>query len=250
VLPGTEARYLAPLEVRKIPGVGKVTEGNLHSIGIHRIGDLAALEEKDLASRFGKWGLALAGKAQGLDAGGWFDAEIGARGGPKSVSHEHTFDQDTRDPERLEATLAHLAEKVGRRLREHGLKARTIQVKLRYSDFSTITRAQTLPAPTALDIDLIEQSRKLLHNNWERHREIRLIGIHAAGFDTDDGQLGLLDGGRTERWHNALTAADKLRDRFGESAIALGAGLRGRFRERVHENPAALPGKEAPDKKH
>jgi len=244
VLPGVEARFLAPLEVRRIPGVGKVTEKNLHAIGIRRIGDLAALDEKDLEARFGKWGLALAGKSQGLDAGGWFDTEIGERGDPKSISHEHTFDRDTSDAERLEATLAHLAEKVARRLREHGLHARTIQLKLRYSDFSTITRAHSLAAPTQLDIDLIEQSRRLLHANWERPREIRLIGIHASGFEQDVGQLDLMDGGRNERWRQALEAADRLRDRYGESAVALGSGLRGKYRERVQENPAALPGKE------
>lgn len=244
VLPGTEARYLAPLEVRKIPGVGKVMEANLHSIGVRRIGDLAALDDKVLESRFGKWGLALAGKSQGFDAGGWFDQEIGARGAPKSVSHEHTFNEDTHDQDRLESTLAHLAEKVARRLREHGLKARTIQLKLRYTGFSTITRAQTLPAPTQLDIALIEASRRLLRGNWEKGRDIRLIGIHASGFDAEDGQMGLIDGERDERWRQALTAADKLRDKFGESAVSLGSGMQGKFRERVHENPAALPGKE------
>jgi DNA polymerase-4 len=244
VLPDREARFLAPLEVRRIPGVGKVMEKNLHSIGMRRIGDLAALGDKDLESRFGKWGLALAGKAQGLDAGGWFDAEIGERGNPKSISHEHTFDQDTLDAERLEATLAHLAEKVARRLREHGLHARTLQLKLRYSDFSTITRAHTLTRPSQLDIDLIEQSRRLLHANWERGRAIRLIGIHTSGFEHADRQLDLMDGGRSDRWRQALEAADRLRDRYGESAVALGSGLRGKFRERVQENPAALPGKE------
>ena len=244
VLPGVEARFLAPLEVRKIPGVGKVTERSLHSIGIRRVGDLAVLPEKDLEARFGKWGLALAGKSQGLDAGGWFDAEIGARTDPKSISHEHTFNEDTRDAERLETTLAHLSEKVARRLREHALYARTIQLKLRYSDFSTITRAHSLPAPTQLDIDLIEHSRRLLHANWDRTQAVRLIGIHASGFEDAVGQMNLMDGGRSERWRQALEAADKLRDRYGESAVALGSGLRGKFRERVHENPAALPGKE------
>jgi DNA polymerase IV len=244
VLPGVEARFLAPLEVRRIPGVGKVMEKNLHSLGIRRIGDLAALGDKELESRFGKWGLALAGKAQGLDAGGWFDSEIGDRGDPKSISHEHTFDQDTQDAERLEATLAHLAEKVGRRLREHGLHARTIQLKLRYSDFSTITRAHSLECPTQLDIHLVEHSRGLLRANWDRGRAIRLIGIHASGFEHSSGQLDLLDDGRSERWRQALGAADRLRDRYGEAAVALGSGLRGRYRERVQENPAALPGKE------
>jgi DNA polymerase-4 len=244
VMPGVEARFLAPLEVRRIPGVGKVTEKNLHSIGIRRIGDLAALDEADLESRFGKWGLALAGKAQGFDAGGWFDSEIGERDQPKSISHEHTFDSDTRDPDRIDSTIAHLAEKVGRRLREHGLYARTIQLKLRYSDFSTITRAHSLPAPTQIDIDLVENARKLARDNWDRTRAIRLLGVHASGFVEERGQMNLIDGGRSERWRQALEATDKLRDRFGESAVSLGSGLRGRFRERVQENPAALPGKE------
>jgi DNA polymerase-4 len=244
VLPGVEARFLAPLAVRKIPGVGKVMEKNLHTIGIHRVGDLAVLDESLLASRFGKWGLALAGKAQGFDAGGWFDEEIGARGDPKSISHEHTFGEDTRNPDRLMATLAHLAEKVGRRLREHGLHARTIQLKLRYSDFSTYTRACSLPSPTQLDIDLIEHSRRLLLANWDTQRAIRLLGVHTSGFERDLGQMDLIDGGRSERWRQALEAADRLRDRYGETAVALGSGLRGRYRERVQENPAALPGRE------
>ncbi|HEX4136950.1 MAG TPA: DNA polymerase IV [Bryobacteraceae bacterium] len=249
VLPGMEGRFLAPLEVRKVPGVGKVMEKNLHALGIRRIGDLAALDEEILESRFGKWGLALAGKAQGLDAGGWFDrkvpdSEIGERSDPKSISHEHTFNTDTKDPGQLEATLSHLAEKVGRRLREHGLHARTLQLKLRYSDFSTITRAHTFSAPTQLDIDLIKHSRHLLHANWETRREIRLLGVQTSGFERDQGQLDLMDGGRSERWRQALEAADRLRDRYGESAVALGSGMRGRYRERVQQNPAALPGKE------
>src|ERR1700721_635822 len=156
IVPGAEASFLAPLDVRKIPGVGKVTEKNLNDCGIRKVGDLAALEDSFLESRFGKWGLALAGKARGLDAGGWFDAEVGERDEPKSISHEHTFNHDTRDEDQVDATLAHLAEKVGRRLREHGLRARTVQLKLRYSDFTTITRAQSLATPTQLDIDLVE----------------------------------------------------------------------------------------------
>jgi DNA polymerase-4 len=244
VLPGVEARFLATLEVRKVPGVGKVMEKNLHEVGIHYIGDLAALDEKVLEGRFGKWGLALAGKSQGLDAGGWFDSEIGERGDPKSISHEHTFGVDSKDAGQLEATLAHLSEKVGRRLREHALFARTIQLKLRYSDFTTITRAHTFASPTQLDIDLVEHSRRLFYANWDKRREVRLLGISTSSFEKDQGQMGLIDGERTERWRQVLGAADKLRDRFGESAVALGSGMRGHYRERVQENPAALPGKE------
>src|SRR5579872_5655480 len=121
VLPGHEAQFLAPLAVRKIPGVGKVTEQSLHALGIHHVGELARFDDAFLEERFGKWGLALAGKARGLDAGGWFDSEVGADTDPKSISHEHTYGEDTADRGMLEATLARLSEMVGRRLRENGL---------------------------------------------------------------------------------------------------------------------------------
>src|ERR1700693_2576582 len=165
IIPGQEAAFLAPLDVRRVPGVGKVTEKNLHAVGIRKVGDLARLDEAFLAERFGKWGLALAGKSRGLDAGGWFDTEIGEDEGPKSISHEHTFSEDTADLVLVESTLARLCEMVGRRLREHKLHARTIQLKLRYSDFSTITRAHSVPRATQLDTELFEEIRSLFHAN-------------------------------------------------------------------------------------
>lgn len=242
VLPGQEARFLEPLDVRRIPGVGKVTEKNLHALGIRKVGDLARLDEASLESRFGKWGLALAGKSRGEDAGGWFDSEIGAEEDPKSISHEHTFDQDTADAARLDATLARLAEKVGRRLREHGLYSRTVQVKLRYSDFSTITRAHTLDHATGIDIELIEHARALFLKNWNG-KPVRLVGVHAGSLEAAEGQLSLLESERQERWRKALEAVDKIRDRFGESSVSLASGMKGDYAERVHENPEGLPGK-------
>jgi DNA polymerase-4 len=97
VLPGEEARFLAPLDVRKIPGVGKVTEKNLQAWGDRKVGDLAALDEQFLRQHLGQWGLALAGKSRGMDAGGWFDGEVGDDNMPKSISHEFTFNEDTAD---------------------------------------------------------------------------------------------------------------------------------------------------------
>ena len=143
IVPGQEANFLAPLDVREIPGVGKVTEQNLHGLGIHKVGDLSRFDDSFLEERFGKWGLALAGKARGEDAGGWFDSEVGADTDAKSISHEHTYNEDTASTEQLESTLMRLSEMVGRRLREGGLHARTLQLKLRYKDFTTITRAHT-----------------------------------------------------------------------------------------------------------
>jgi len=244
VLSGNEAAFLSPLAIRKIPGVGKVTEQSLHALGISTVGDLARFDEAFLEERFGKWGLALAGKAKGLDAGGWFDAEIGADEDPKSMSHEHTFTTDTADAQRLESTLLRLAEMVGRRLREAGLHARTVQLKLRYEDFTTITRAHTLPRSTQHDMELFAAARKLFRDNWKQGRPIRLLGVHASSFDHEEGQLDLLDGDKQRRWRQALSAADHLRDKYGESAVELGGGMSARFRERVHENPASLPGKQ------
>lgn len=243
ILSGEEAKFLAPLDVREIPGVGKVMESHLHSLGIKKVGDLAKLEERELGERFGKWGLALAGKSRGEDAGGWFDTEVGADVDAKSISHEHTYNEDTADPAKLESTLMRLSEMVGRRLREADFHARTIQLKLRYKDFTTITRAHSLPSPTQLDTEIFEQVRSLFRTNWKRGMAVRLLGVQASHFGTQAAQIDLLDGNRQQRWKDALTAADKLRDKFGESSVGLASGLRGSFRERTHENPASLPGK-------
>jgi DNA polymerase IV len=243
VPPGAEAQFLAPLDVRKIPGVGKATERTLHDLGVHRVGDLAALDREFLEERLGKWGGALAGKAVGADAGGWFDSDIGEHEDPKSISHEHTFDEDTADPDVLESTLAHMAEMVGRRLREHELHARTVSIKLRYKDFSTFTRATTLDQPTELDIDLIEQSRLLFRRNWTGEK-VRLLGVNASGLIGMEGQLNLLEAERSARWRKAVSAMDRLKDKFGEGSIHIAAGMRGNWREKVHENPVGLPGKD------
>ena len=243
VLPGTEAAFLAPLDVRRVPGIGKVMEKNLHELGIHKVGDLARLDEAFLEERFGKWGLALAGKSHGEDAGAWYDTEIGEEQGPKSISHEHTFNEDTAEIDRLESTLARLCEMVGRRLREHGLEARTIQLKLRYSDFSTITRAHTPPRATQLDTEIFAEIRELFRRNWKAGAAVRLLGVHVSGWADGAEQMDLLGEEHHEKWKQTMAAADRLRDKFGESAVGLASGMRGTFREKTHENPAGLPGK-------
>ena len=243
IVSGQEAKFLAPLDVREIPGVGKVTEQSLHALDIRKVGDLARFDEDFLEKRFGKWGLALAGKARGEDAGGWFDSEVGADTDAKSISHEHTYNEDTADPEQLEATLMRLSEMVGRRLREAGFFARTIQLKLRYKDFTTITRAHSLSEATQLDTEIFAQARKLFRRNWRKGSEVRLLGVHASSFTEQPPQLDLIDAGRHERWKQALSAADHLRDKFGESSVKLASGMKGGFRERTHENPVGLPGK-------
>jgi DNA polymerase-4 len=190
--------------------------------------------------------LALAGKAFGLDAGGWFDSAFGEREDPKSISHEHTYSEDTADTGKLEATLARLSEMVGRRLREHGLHARTVQIKLRYSDFSTITRAHSIDHSTQLDNELFDTARDLFRGNWKKGEKVRLLGVQATSLSAMEGQLNLLDDAKTVKWRDALRAVDGLRDRFGESAVSLANGIAGTFRERTHEAMVQRPGKRPP----
>lgn len=249
VVPGSEAKFLGPLDVREIPGVGKVTEQKLNAIGIRKVSDFTRFDDAELNERFGKWGLALAGKARGEDAGAWFEGEIGADEGAKSISHEHTYNDDTADVTQLEATLMRLSEMVARRLRENRLRARTIQLKLRYKDFTTITRAHSVEVPTQLDNEIFREIHRLFHANWRKGTEVRLLGVQASHFGDHNSQMDFLQDTTREKWEQALSAADRVRDKFGESSITLGTGMKGGFRERTHENPAALPGKLRADSK-
>ncbi len=248
VIPGQEARFLAPLDVRKIPGVGKKTEAALHRLGIVRVGDLARLDESFLASHFGRWGLALAGKAKGEDAGGWFDSPVGEDEAPKSISHEVTFNEDTADQEQLETTLFKLSEMVSKRLREHRLYSRTIQLKLRYEDFSTITRAKSLDHATQLDREVSAAAVALFREAWDRKTPIRLLGVHAGSLHAAEGQMNLLEEPHTAKLRQVFRSVDHIRDKFGGASISLAKTLHTRIGERVHENPFDLPGKAAPDK--
>lgn len=243
IVPGAEARFLAPLEIRKIPGIGGKTEAALHRIGIRRVGDLAELDEGFLLERFGKWGLALAGKARGADAGGWFDADIGGGGDPKSISHEHTFAEDTADRGQLETTLLKLSEMVSRRLREHQLYAHTIQLKLRDEDFSTVTRATSLDHATQLDREVAGAVIGLFRKAWNDHTPVRLLGVQASALDSAEGQMNLLEEPSTARLRDAFRAVDHIRGRYGETSISLARSMKAGIRERVHDNPFDLPGK-------
>jgi DNA polymerase-4 len=236
--PGNEAEFLAPLPASRIPGVGKVTAAALTELGIRRIGDLAALEEAFLARRFGKWGLALAGKAHGEDAGGWFDAAVGEDADPKSISHEHTFGEDTADPQKLEGTLDRLSEMVAERMRAAHLFGRTVHLKLRYQDFTTLTRAKTLAERSAVDRVIGDAARAMFRRAWKAGERVRLLGVGVSGLEREAGQANLFDDGR---WSKALNAVDDLRRRFGPDTVSLARGLKSKFRERTHE---ALPTRE------
>ncbi|MGH9573188.1 MAG: DNA polymerase IV, partial [Candidatus Acidiferrales bacterium] len=143
---GSEEAFLAPLSVRRIPGIGKVTEAALNKLGIETVAQLQTQTLARLESDFGRWGTALHRKARGIDSFEFFyDAE------PKSISHNQTFGEDTRDRPQLESTLSYLCQKATKRLRDAALHARTVTLTLRFNDFKTITRNHTLSEPSDLD---------------------------------------------------------------------------------------------------
>src|SRR5215475_14638891 len=203
VVPGQEAKFLAPLNVRDIPGVGKVTEQNLRELSIVTVQDIARREDRFLEEHLGKWGLALAGKAKGEDAGAWFAGQIGDLDPAKSISHEHTYNEDTADVLQIEATLMRLSEMVARRLREQKAHARTLQLKLRYKDFTTITRARTVETPTQFDNEIFFEIRRLFYANWKKGVQVRLLGVQAASLSSRSPQPDLLSGQGRAKWEQA-----------------------------------------------
>ena len=140
--------------------------------------------------------------------------------------------------------LARLSEMVCRRLREQQMPARTLQLKLRTSDFHTITRARTVPQPTTVDSEVFAVIRELFRENWNGEA-VRLLGVHASHFDGESEQLSLSGAGAHDKWNQALSAADRLREKFGENAVSLAAGMKARFREKTHDNPGEHAGQEA-----
>lgn len=220
VPPGSEERFLAPLPVRRIPGIGEVTEKALRAIGVETVAQLAALPPAKLDTIFGQWGEALYRKARGGDA---YEFLIDAE--PKSISQNHTFGEDTGDRAALQAMLSHLSQKACKRLREAGLEARTLTLTLRYAGFDTHTRSKTLADPTSLDTDICAVFQQLFHEHCDHRRKIRLLGVSLANFSHGARQLDLLEGDRREKLERLARAADRLRDRFGFGSVQFGGSL-------------------------
>jgi DNA polymerase IV len=220
VLPGCEARFLAPLPVRRMPGIGRVTEPELHALGITTIGHLQSFGLEPLKKQFGKWGEYLYTKSRGEDIDAYAYEEE-----PKSISHETTFETDTGDADELERTLSYLAQLVARRLRDHALYARTVGLKLRSSDFKTLTRDVTLDEPTHLDSVIFENVLRLFQNAWKRRLKVRLVGVRASNLEKAALQLNLLEAPKREKLDRVLEAADRLRTRFGFDTVKLARSL-------------------------
>src|ERR1700687_90260 len=206
---GSEQRFLATLPVRKIPGIGEVTERALRALGIETVGQIAAVPQEKLESIFGQWGTALYRKARGGDS---YEFVIDAE--PKSISQNHTFGEDTDDSNAMSAMLSHLSQKACKRLREAGLATRTLTLTIRYAGFETHTRSRTLGEPTRLDSDIFGVFQELFRVHRDPRRKIRLLGVSLRGLTHGNEELDLLEAERRARLENLTSAADRLRDRF------------------------------------
>ena len=222
VEPEQVAEFLDPLPVERLWGVGKQTSKVFERLGIRTIGQLRQWPIDTLISRFGSQGEHLWQLAHGID-----DGPVVPEREAKSISHETTFEQDIDDLDVLRAFLVDLTEQVAWRLRRHELKGQTVHLKVRFADFSLITRSQTLPSPTDITAELWQTADEMLLNRLPSgHLPIRLIGMGVSGFDTTGQVQGLLfDQDERKKQAGLDVAADQIRERFGSSALRRAASL-------------------------
>jgi DNA polymerase-4 len=187
VQPGVEAAFLAPLPVRVLWGIGPVTERKLAEMGVTTVGQLAEVPEDVLRARFGRHGAGMARQARGID-----ERPVVTEREARSVSQETTFSRDLSNAQELRRHLWRLSQGVARRLQRAELAAGTVALKLRYSDFSTLTRQMTLDVPTDDERVIYRAALALLRRAWQRGRPVRLLGVAGRGLCSPGGQLRLL----------------------------------------------------------
>ncbi len=215
ILPGRERAFLAPLSVDRIPGVGPKGGAELKRMGVRTTGDLARLPRELLEEAFGKWGTALYWKSRGV-AG----AEILPPEEAKSIGHETTFEEDLTDPRAVESALSYLCEKVAGRLRRSGKAARCVTLKLRTSDFKTVTRAHTLPEGTSDDHTIYQTAVRLLRKLFVGRTRVRLVGVSLSRLaPPGPRQADLFATAPRENWDRLYRGIDGLRDKYGFHVI-------------------------------
>jgi len=220
VAAGEQRSFLAPLPIAKLPGVGEKTEGILNGLGINTIGQLANMPLSALKGHFGVFGELLHRHANGID-----DRKVEPPAAAKSISRETTFGQDTRDRPLLKATLGYLSERVGAELRQKGRQAGCVTLKLRYADFSTITRRHTLMKATDADQTIFNTGLKLLTTALSQEKQlVRLIGIGVSNLTEAGRQLDMLDSS-AQKLEQLNKAIDRIRKKYGFTAIQTGRTL-------------------------
>ncbi len=245
VEPSEVEEFLRPLNVRRIPGVGPKLHEQLLALDVHTIGDLADIPRAELSRRFGEYGEGLWRRAHGRD-----DRPVEKGGGAKSMGHEHTFGIDTSDAELVRSTLMHLCEKTARRLRKSELRGRTVTTKVRFDDFTTLTRRRTLDRAVREATEIYRAAVQNLEAAHPGRRRIRLIGVTVSGFEgapggreggvqtslfggfgADDAVSEVQDASDDDVRLRIARAEDAVKDRFGEDALRRGASFRARRRD-------------------
>jgi DNA polymerase-4 len=211
-------RFLADLPVGKLPGVGQSALRLLQDLGINRVGQLSGLPERILARKFGKFGCRLAELSRGVDS-----SEVVPHSEPKSISSEDTLEEDTEDLTVLKNHIMAQAEAVGKRLRRSGLQARTITLKLKYSDFRLITRSRTIERSTDSTRVIADTASELLERE-KRVLKVRLIGVGVSHFERSVQQLPLFERSTHEDQKQTRLdrAIDAVSERFGRDILKRG----------------------------
>lgn len=217
VPPKDVGSFLRPLPVGRLWGVGPKNQAVLNSLGIVTVGELAQFSRAALVEKLGEHGGRLYQFARGIDPRPVLDDEE-----VKSVSHEHTFEEDQGDPDSVLRILLGLAEQVSRRLRQDGLKGRTVSVKIRTQGFITHTRARTLPCGVNLIDDIYPAAEGLFRAFFRPGMRVRLIGVRVARFEDLYVRDSLFEDASRERKERVQTAMERIKDKFGDSAIRRG----------------------------
>lgn len=212
--PGKEEDFLAPLDIQALWGVGPKTAAHLRQRGITTVGKLAALSDADLKNYFGQHGESMRRRAKGIDNTPIYPES----GDPKSVSNEMTFHEDQDDQGNLLKILRGLSEKVGSRLRKAELAGSVVQIKIRYSDFSTFTRQTSMKECTNLDQEIFNEAQDLFLKHWIAGRPVRLLGVGVSTLEKPHRQLSLWED-QGNRKEELTKAVDGLRERFGKDII-------------------------------
>jgi DNA polymerase-4 len=217
VHPGEEAKFLAPLPIDEMWGIGPKTAIQIRKLGIFTIGDIVKVPEEKLIRCLGKYGYSLAKYARGID-----DRSVEESDGIKSISCETTFYEDVADENQLINTLLNLSRKIGYRLRKNGFGGFTIRLKIRWPDFQTQTRQQTFLQPTNQDSVIFTAEKTLFYQIWNKGLKVRLIGIAVSQLTEHFQQLSLFDQ-KDEKEQKLLKAVDELHHKFGEKVIYRGS---------------------------
>jgi DNA polymerase-4 len=221
IKPGYEERFLAPLPLKDLPGIGPKTAERLARYNLRRIGDLARIPAAMLAGHFGPSGEILAARARGIDP----TPVSPEMCDPKSISRETTFESNLIDRAAMKAMLYYLMERACRQLRHAGLMARTVTVKVRYADFRTVGRSRSLPTFSDHDDDFWPVASDLFDKVHARRVSVRLVGVGLSHFAPGGRQLGLFGEAGYDRRSRFYRSVDRIREKFGFSVLATGRAI-------------------------